>query len=185
MVATTDAIVLSVYPKQAAFVESDAQINGFAGGRGCGKSEIGSINLLSRALRDRFYLATAPTYPMLRDINIASALSVLQRLRPKPKFTWSKSDLILRIHDNGDSIIQFKSSEDPDMLRGVGLDWCWIDEASLMRAYVWDVLSTRLDKAWSRAWITTTPRGLDWVYEQFYLRLPRWRQVAGPSYSAS
>lgn len=162
------------HPVQDQFHRSRAKYRALIAGVRGGKSHAGMMESFIHAFhpswRGSYGWVVAPTYPMLRDINIASALSVLQRLRPKPKFTWSKSDLILRIHDNGDSIIQFKSSEDPDMLRGVGLDWCWIDEASLMRAYVWDVLSTRLDKAWSRAWITTTPRGLDWVYEQFYLR---------------
>ena len=46
----------------------------------------------------------------------------------------------------------------PDRLRGVGLNWLWMDEASFQNREVWEVIYPALTDKGGYAWITTTPR---------------------------
>jgi hypothetical protein len=65
------------------------------------------------------------------------------------------------------ALVEFKSAEWPDVLRGPGLDWLWIDEAAYVKREAWEILRTRLTDTRGRCWITTTPRGKNWVYDLF------------------
>jgi len=75
---------------------------------------------------------------------------------------------------NGLTIL-FRSADDPDRLRGPNLSWFWLDEAAMMPHDVWLIMLGRLRVAPGRAWITTTPRGRNWVWQTW--------QAAGPDYA--
>jgi phage terminase large subunit len=101
---------------------------------------------------------------MLSDINIPTIFEWLPRSSIRD---WNKQHKQL-ILTNG-SEISFRSAEDPDKLRGIGLDWLWIDEASFVKSGLWEIIYPALTDKNGIAWITTTPKGYDWVHNTFYI----------------
>ena len=72
--------------------------------------------------------------------------------------------------ENGGSRIYFRSADDPKELRGMNLGWFAIDEAcKLNKLDTWRILlgTLRHKKGPWKAWVSTTPRGFDWVWELF------------------
>jgi predicted phage terminase large subunit-like protein len=67
---------------------------------------------------------------------------------------------------NGVQVL-FRSSDDPDRLRGPNLGWFYADEIALMDEDIWPILIGRLREAPGRGWGTTTPRGYNWTYNRF------------------
>jgi hypothetical protein len=60
-----------------------------------------------------------------------------------------------------------RSGDDPERLRGPNLGWFWLDEAAMMPEMVFDIMIGRLRLDPGRAWITTTPKGKNWVWKVF------------------
>lgn len=108
-------------------------------------------------------LIVAPTYPMLR----LGAMDTILRLVAQAGVVtdWNKSELELRLL--GDRRIIFRSADNPDRLRGANAGWLWLDEVAMMNADIWPLSIATLREAPGRAWMTTTPRGKDWVHALF------------------
>jgi PBSX family phage terminase large subunit len=70
------------------------------------------------------------------------------------------------IFRNG-SHIYLRSCDRPDDLRGPNLSWFFIDEAAKTPHNVWKIMLARLRVPPEKGWITTTPRGRNWVWEEF------------------
>jgi predicted phage terminase large subunit-like protein len=163
---------LLLYPKQQEFLDSRAQLRGFVGGRGCGKSFIGAYDLLRRAKSSRFYFVGAPTYKVLDDASIRSFLAIANHLgvlaRP---FNRSK---YLATLTNGAEVI-FRSAEEPERFRGPNLSGAWLDEASLMSQAAFGNLYPCLRQGdfgavGEMGWLTGTftPKGKQhWTYKVF------------------
>ena len=67
------------------------------------------------------------------------------------------------------SLIEFKSSDDPQSLRGAGLDILWMDEAAFIRSVEpWQVMRPALSDKKGLLITTTTPDGKNWFYEEFW-----------------
>lgn len=101
----------------------------------------------------------APTYPMLRDATLRTFVEIA-----RPVITsFNRSELHIRLTDGKE--ILFRSADDPDKLRGPNLGWFAIDEAAMVPEETWDVMLGRLRLAPGRGWVTTTPRGQNWIYD--------------------
>jgi PBSX family phage terminase large subunit len=70
------------------------------------------------------------------------------------------------VFKNGSRIF-LRSCDRPDDLRGQNLSWFFIDEAAKVPHKVWKIMLARLRVAPEKGWITTTPRGRNWVWEEF------------------
>lgn len=67
------------------------------------------------------------------------------------------------------SFVHFRSAEDPQSLRGAGLDILWIDEAAFIpNREAWDVARPALSDKLGAVWTTTTPDGKNWLWEEFF-----------------
>ena len=67
------------------------------------------------------------------------------------------------------SLVEFKSSDDPQSLRGAGLDILWMDEAAFIRSEEpWQVMRPALSDKQGLLITTTTPDGKNWFYEEFW-----------------
>ena len=67
-----------------------------------------------------------------------------------------------------DAIIQFKSAEKHENLRGEGLNFLVIDEASKVRREAWEeVLRPTLSDTGGRCIMPSTPFGRNWFYHEF------------------
>ncbi len=77
----------------------------------------------------------------------------------------------LIVHPNGSSIMM-KSADNPDRLRGSGLDYLVVDEAAFIPRYVWQaILRPSLSDKRGKALLISTPRGRNWFYRVFQLGL--------------
>lgn len=69
----------------------------------------------------------------------------------------------------GDTLLEFKSADDPDALRGAGLHWVWMDEAGYIRTKLpWEVVQLSLSDNEGALSTTTTPRGKNWLFDEFW-----------------
>jgi predicted phage terminase large subunit-like protein len=68
------------------------------------------------------------------------------------------------------STVEFRSADDPQRLRGAGLDILWIDESAFIPTRdAWDVVRPALSDKLGIVLTTTTPNGKNWFYEQFFV----------------
>ena len=166
---TTINKTIKVYTKQLQFLESKKLWRAFCGGIGSGKSFIGALDMIRRMKPGRLYLVTAPTYPMLSDASFRSFIDIARNLEvvlPHDVKISPPPSIKLR---NGAEVL-FRSTDNPETLRGPNLSGWWMDEASLSKREAFDILIGRLrggnEMGWGTA--TFTPKGkTHWTYKVF------------------
>lgn len=107
-------------------------------------------------------MIVAPTYPMLRDVTQKTFFELLRSTNYQ--FRFNKSDGHLEIFGRN---VYFRSADNPERLRGPNLSWFYGDEFALVRAETWDILIGRIRVGKPRGWITTTPKGYNWIYRRW------------------
>lgn len=177
MVATLD-ITYQPLPKQHEFLASDAHFAAFIAGIGSGKTTTGT----HRGVRAAFGqvgsqpittpntgMVCAPTYDM---INLIVVPSYYQTLGGHVKeggliADYNKSEKVMTLV-NGSRIV-FRSTDNPERLRGPNLSWIHMDEAALMSEEVWKILFGRIraEGAFGYIWLTSTPAGRNWIYQKW------------------
>ncbi|GIL09291.1 MAG: phage terminase large subunit [Chloroflexota bacterium] len=177
---TLPAFVL--HEKQHEFVYSSAHHVAFVGGIGSGKSWAGCARALLASLGEiggqplgvpNLGVITAPTYPMLRDSTLRTWLELAAQYVPGfRRDMLNESKMAARL-PNGSEVL-FRSTERPERLRGPSLSWWYGDEAALYPALVRRIMVGRLRQfgALGYDWVTTTPKGRNWVW-QTYARAAR------------
>lgn len=68
-----------------------------------------------------------------------------------------------------DTLVEFKTADDPESLRGAGLNLLWVDESAFIpdnRA--WNVVSPALADKQGGVITTTTPDGKNWFYDEWF-----------------
>ena len=156
-------LTFDVYPKQDDFIHDPARFTALVGGIGSGKSRAGVIKaIVAAASRPCLGMVTAPTYPMLRDATLRTFLDLAEPLVRD----FNKSEMTATLV-NGSQVL-FRSADNPDRLRGPNLHFWYGDEASLYDKDVWPVMIGRLraDGEAGQAWLTTTPKGRNWLYQR-------------------
>lgn len=163
-------ITVRLSRKQKGFCASDAIYRALAGGRGSGKSWIGSYDLHRRAMkpgkRNRLYGVYAPTYKMLEDATFRSFLEIGDMLGDIKDV--NRSDLRVTL-SNGSEVL-FRSMDEPERARGPSLSGAWLDEASLMSQDAFNIIIACLRQGGELGWLssTFTPKGKShWTFETF------------------
>ena len=86
-------------------------------------------------------------------------------------YRWNKTEKTVEF-ENG-SFLQFRTADDPQSLRGAGLDILWIDEAAFITTdEAWLVARPALSDKLGCVITTTTPKGKNWFYETFFMGAP-------------
>lgn len=156
---------IELFPLQGEFVQCEKPFPGLFGGVGSGKTEGGALKALQYVIKNPLSLGMvgAPTFPMLRD----STLRTIFKVFPREIYKFNKSDMVLEI-ENGAEIL-LRSLDDPDKARGPNLAWYWLDEGALMKPDAWFISQARLRQEGfhHQGWVTTTPKGYNWVYQEF------------------
>ena len=155
-------------PAQAAFHRSRSKYKAYVGGYGSGKTFSGCheairLSVINRGLPG---MVVAPTYGMLQDATLPVFLEILDRAGIEYKWLSSNSNLFLP----WGSKVMFRSADSPERLKGPSLAWVGIDEGALVSRAAWEVLISRLrhpEAKWLSAFITTTPEGYNWLFEEF------------------
>jgi len=105
---------------------------------------------------------------VIRQVNEAVPGSLIK----DKHFRFNKTERIFEFLDgagNTLSTVEFKSADDPQSLRGAGLDILWIDEAAFLpNKEAWHVVLPALADKEGVIFTTTTPHGKNWFYEMFF-----------------
>lgn len=167
MAETDITKTVKVHPAQRDFLQSRALFRAYCGGIGSGKSWVGAYDLLRRGRPGRLYMVVAPTYTLMADASFRSMEEIAREL-----------DLISDIARGSMPYIKlktgaeilFRSTHDPEMLRGPNLSGVWMDEASLMKEDAYNILIGRLRQGGELGWLTATftPKGrAHWTFKKF------------------
>jgi len=148
---------------QMDFWSSPAKFRLFTGGVGSGKTRAGALEVLRQPPKS-IGMVVGPNFPQLRDSTLITCKELWwDAIEPGSWRTSPYPECRLR---NGTKIL-FRSGDEPDSLRGPNLGWFWLDEAALMKELTFDIMVGRLRLAPGRGWVTTTPKGLNWLYRTF------------------
>ncbi len=163
---------IELWGEQYDFVTAPEHYLALVGGIGSGKTVCGSARAIAasqgyigseRIQTPNLGIVTAPTYSMLRDVTVRTFLEMAGGL--VSSYNKSESHAVLR---NGSEVL-FRSTDNPEHLRGPSISWWYGDEAALYTPMAWKIMHGRLRQygghGWS--WITTTPKGRNWIWQRF------------------
>lgn len=154
-------LVDRLHPSQREIFDSPARFRVAACGRRWGKTEDGTTEAIVAANQGQVVWWVAPSYPM--------AVDVWRNLKTLLNGQWEKQEQQHTVTSPKGGIIRVRSADNPDSLRGSGLDLAILDEAALMAKVVWlEVIRPALSDREGRALFLSTPKGLfNWFYELF------------------
>ena len=141
---------------------SQARFKVLAAGRRWGKTRLATALCTGHALERRQAWWVAPTYPIA-----TIGWRLLKELASQVP-GWQKSEVERRIELPDGGIIQAKSADNPDSLRGEGLDFVVLDEAAFIKEEAWSqALRPALSDRQGRALFISTPRGRNWFFDLY------------------
>ncbi len=149
---------------QRSLHESEARFRVAACGRRWGKTVAATAEMIRHAWQKpgslSFWVA-----PVLRQSTIA--FDLVRRGMPRGAVAEiHKVDRRVRLV-NG-SVIEFKSAEIPENLRGFGIDFLVVDEAAFLAGELWEeVLRPALSDRQGKALFIGTPKGRNWFFHLF------------------
>lgn len=188
MTSTQTQILLPApLPHQLPVLLSPARFKLVAAGRRWGKTSVGlTLTLSGHGPRRQFIGAAqggriwwvAPSYPIANEI-------IWPDLKRACAGAWiEKSEAEHSIRLPGGGSISVKSADNPDSLRGAGLDGIVMDEAAFTKKNVWhEVLRPALSDRQGWANFISTPNGMNWFCDLFQLagREPGWERWQRPT----
>ena len=169
------------HPAQLQIHQSKARFKVLNTGRRFGKSLYVINETFKKALEKKGrYWIIAPTYRQVKSIYWNSLL----RDNIPDEVIKKKNESELYIELKNGSFIEFKGADDPDKLRGAGLDGCALDEYAFMKPIVWEEhIQPMIRESGGWAIFISTPDGFnhffdlkefadnpknkDWVYFHF------------------
>ena len=178
------ALTLNATPHeaQAEVHNSDARFRVLAAGRRFGKTRLGVFESMEQAFHPAGRRAwwISPSYKMAtvgwRPISrIAHSI---------PGATIKQSERLVEFPTGGS--IQVRSADDPDSLRGEGLDYVCIDEAGFVNERAWsEAIRPALSDRKGKALIISTPKGKNWFFNSYQkgLQDEEWESFAYPTSS--
>jgi phage terminase large subunit-like protein len=139
------------YEAQQAFAEDTSPNVGFVGGLGAGKTLSGWVKALQMTPDDGVGIIVAPTYPMLRDVVLATFQEHFSAFGAE----LHRSDMSITLV-SGTKIL-LRSATHPERCKGINAGWIWFDEAALMSRRALIDIGGRARVGAQRIWWTTTP----------------------------
>lgn len=179
--ATTITLTVKYKPhdKQIKFAEaldSGKRYVLYVGGIRAGKTYAGARESLKCIYKRGYnqkglWWIISPTYPMSsiveREFESACDLPGGRSLILK-KYVGQRSYLLYPPRGTDKPYrVEIKTAEHPDRLRGSSLDGGWMDEAAMMDHEVNKIMMGRVLDTRGPLLLTTTPRGMNWVHEEF------------------
>ena len=150
---------------QQEIMSSRARFKVVAAGRRFGKSFL-SMSLMGRHGRfpnsNVWYVTT--TYSAAKTIMWNPLKEKLKTIK------WSKGfhEVAMQAHLINGSVISLKGTNNPDSLRGIGLDYLVVDEAAYIDERVWtEVLRPTLSDRQGGALFISSPTGRNWFYDLY------------------
>lgn len=172
-----------LHPLQETIADSPARFRVVSAGRRWGKSLMAGDLAVGAALGGGKVWWVGPTYPL----TTAAWRDLKATARQIPGTEISESTRTLIFPTGG--LLEVKSADNPDSLRGVGLDFLVIDEAAFVAEEAWtEALRPTLADRQGRALIISTPKGRNWFWRAFQLgqdaSQDEWRSWQAPTSSS-
>lgn len=162
-------------PKHTSFINSEARLAAFIGGRGSGKSAAGAQKAIRKVMKGESGAVLNPdfenfrfsTWPELREWIPWGEVVPSQKYRLNND--WQPHEPFTLVFNNG-ARMYCKGLKDPDSARGPNINWLWYDEAGRDKTGMgWKLAlgGVRIGDD-PQGWVTTTPKGMDhWIYNLF------------------
>jgi len=155
---------INLHPHQIEIYNDPRRFKIIRAGRRFGKSRLASRAIIVKALETPggMYFIIAP---------VVAQTGIIWREITKflPKELIAKQYIGDRriILKNGANLWA-RSGDNPDTLRGEGLDGCILDEAAMLRKDVWtEAIRPALADKMGWCWMISTPKGKNWFYKEY------------------
>jgi hypothetical protein len=157
------------YPLQKQIEDDPHRFRVIACGRRWGKSYLAMREAFQMMLRRYDHTGTrqrgwvvSPTFPLVREDWLIAETVLKDAI-----ITKHQTDM--RMDFGAFGFMEFKSAErDDEGLRGAGIDFCIVDEASRVSRKAWEQgLRPALSDKQGRAVFISTPKGKNWFYDMF------------------
>ncbi len=147
-----------LHPGQREILESDARFKMLACGRRWGKTRLGAAMCIGAAITGQRAWWVAPSYKVARV-----GWRLIYRLAAQmPGAIIRRGDLTVRF---GTGEVAVRSADNPDSLRGEGLDFVVIDECAFIGESAWsEALRPALSDRQGAAMFISTPSGRNWFW---------------------
>lgn len=149
-------------------------------GRRTGKSTLAIHETFKRAIMNQGrYWIISPTYKQSKNIYWRSLINQL----PLEDMKRNETELILTLPNN--SLIELKGADQPDSLRGAGIEGVILDEYAFMKPDVWEEIIRPMlldSKGW--AIFISTPNGFNhfWELSEEAKKKPNWEYFHATTY---
>lgn len=171
----------NLHSQQRMIWDDPARFQVVSAGRRFGKSRLASLRCVVAAMQGRRAWWVFPSYPMA-----AVGWRMLKRLAVQiPGAVMREADRLIEFPSGG--VVQIRSADNPDSLRGESLDELIMDEAAFMREEAWtEALRPTLSDRRGRAVFISTPKGRNWFWRAWQLGQsgdPEWKAWQFPTTS--
>jgi predicted phage terminase large subunit-like protein len=164
---------------QQLVADMDARFKVVCAGRRWGKTRFGVYECLKFGLQGKRAWWVAPTYKLAQEgwhpLRQVATTIPGARVRETDK----------EVYFPGGGRVGVRSADNPDMLRGAGLDYVVLDEAAYMPERLWvEILRPSLADRQGHALFISTPVGFNWFYD-IYERAPTldsWARFHAPTH---
>jgi hypothetical protein len=151
---------------QADVFESDHRFRVLVAGRRFGKTYLAAAELAAAAGEKRNAVCwyVAPTYRMAKEI----AWRAVKQVVPRSQLAKAPNETELSLELRNGSRIALKGADNPDSLRGLGLNFVVCDEFAMIDPTLWqEVLRPALADRQGRALFVGTPMGYNYAYDLY------------------
>jgi hypothetical protein len=162
LLSVTQIDPIQTHQGQSEILESVTRFRVVACGRRWGKTEAGKIAALKMARKGGTVWWIMPSYAMAADVWRGLKLSLNGEWAEKRE---QERTIIM---DSG-GMLRVRSGDDPDSLRGSGLDLAVLDEAAFLRESVWTgAIRPALSDRRGQALFLSTPKGIgNWFWKVY------------------
>ena len=162
--ATVTVTLPPLHPSQRAIAKDTRRFKVVCCGRRWGKTLLAMTLCLRGGLNKQRIWHVAPTYKQTLE-----GWSYLMRIvHQLPRNVAKVHTAELQVTFAGGGSIQMRTADNPDNLRGSGLDGVVLDEAATMKADAWDlVLRPALADKQGWALFISTPQHFNWFYDLY------------------
>ncbi len=151
-----------LHEKQKEVAESGARFKVCAAGRRFGKSRLGSALCVSEGLSGGRAWWVAPSYPVAM-VGWRMVRKLSQRI---PGVKIKQGDYMIEYPLGGE--VRVRSADNPNSLRGEGLDLVVLDECAFMKEETWnEAIRPALSDRLGRAVFISTPKGRNWFWRLY------------------
>ena len=162
MIATAHRPLIKLpplHPRQREIALDDARFKVAAAGRRFGKTRLGAALCMMTAGAGGRAWWVAPTYPVAQV-----GWRLIRRMALQiPSAEVRQAERIATLPNGGE--IQVRSADNPDSLRGEGLDFVVMDECAFIHEDAWqEALRPALADRKGRALFISTPKGRNWFW---------------------